>query len=123
MSCLYASDYGPPEPGFNPLADNGRLIKGFEDHAAVLARAANLGQLEAMQRVLRRNESITWCDQGYGWAEGDAVHILFAAILAFVVLPYAVFTLRARRRMQRAVSPVGLLSPSATLSTKASSDA
>jgi hypothetical protein len=40
-----------------------------------------------------------------------------------VVLPYAVFTLRARRRMQRAVSPVGLLSPSATLSTKASSDA
>ena len=123
MSCLYASDYGPPEPGFNPLADDGRLIKGFEDHAAVLARAANLGQLEAMQRVLRRNQSITWCDQGYGWVEGDAVHILFAAALAFVVLPYAVFTLRARRRMRRAVSPVRLLSPSATLSTKASSDA
>jgi hypothetical protein len=123
MSCLYASDYGPPEPGFDPLADNGRLIKGFEDHAAVLARAANLGQLEAMQRVLHRNESITWCDQGYGWAEGGAVHALFAAILALVVLPYAVLTLRARRRMQRAVSPVRLLPPSATLSTKASSDA
>jgi hypothetical protein len=123
MSCLYASDYGLPEPGFDPLADNGRLIKGFEDHAAVLARAANLGQLEAMQRVLHRNESITWCDQGYGWAEGGAVHALFAAILALVVLPYAVLTLRARRRMQRAVSPVRLLPPSATLSTKASSDA
>jgi hypothetical protein len=123
MSCLYASDYGPPEPGFNPLADNGRLIKGFEDHAAVLARAANLGQLEAMQRVLRRNENITWCDQGYGWVEGGAVHALFAVILAFVVLPYAVWTLRARRRTSRADPPRHASPPPATPYTKVSGDA
>ena len=97
MPCLYASDYGPPEPGFDPLADGGRLITGFEAHAAELGRATNLGQLEAMQRVLRRNDDITWCDQGYGWVEGGGVHALFAAILACVILPYAVWTLRARR--------------------------
>jgi hypothetical protein len=97
MSCLYASDYGPPEPGFDPLADGGRLIKGFEAHAVELGRATNLGQLEAMQRVLRRNEDIAWCDQGYGWVEGGAVHVLFVAIFAFVILPYAIWTLRTRR--------------------------
>ncbi len=97
MACLYASDYGPPEPGFDPLDDGGRLIAGFEAHAAALARAANPGQLAAMERALRRNEDITWCEQGYGWVESGAVHALFAAILAFVVLPYLVWRLRARR--------------------------
>jgi hypothetical protein len=94
MACLYASDYGPAEPGFAPLAGGGRLIKGFEAHSAQLARAANPGQLAAMQRVLRRGDEIVWCDQGYGWAESGAVHALFAAIAMFVILPYAVWRLR-----------------------------
>jgi hypothetical protein len=99
VSCLYASDYGPPEPGFDALAAGGRLIKGFEAHAAELARATNLGQLEAMERVLQRGEHVSWCDQGYGWVEGTAVHALFAAILVFVILPYAAWRLVVRLRL------------------------
>jgi hypothetical protein len=100
MSCLYASDYGPPETGFDALAGGGRFIKGFEVHATDLARATNLGQLEAMERALQRGEHVTWCDQGYGWVEGTAVHALFAAILAFVILPYAVWRLMARLQLR-----------------------
>jgi hypothetical protein len=107
VTCLYASDYGPPEPGFDPLAGDGRLIKGFETHSAQLARAANPGQLAAMQRVLRRGDEIVWCDQGYGWADSGPVHALFAAIALFVILPWAAWrfhsggenaVFRARRR-------------------------
>jgi len=39
MSCLFASDYGPPQPGFDPLALNGALIEGFEAHRGELAAA------------------------------------------------------------------------------------
>jgi hypothetical protein len=106
MSCLYASDYGSPETGFDPLADSGRLIKGFEAHTVALARATNPGQLEAMQRALRR-EDMTWCDPGYGWVEGGAVHALFAAIFVGVIVPYAVWVLRTRRR-ERTSGPAAL---------------
>ena len=96
MSCLYASDYGPVDPGFDPLADGGRLVRGFEAHAAVLARAQNLGQLQAMERQLQRGEPMAWCDQGYAWAEGSAMHAFLAAFMAFVVLPHAVKRLTPR---------------------------
>jgi hypothetical protein len=102
VSCLYASDYGPPEPGFDPLTDSGRLIKGFEAHSAQLARATNLGQLQAMERVLQRGGDISWCDQGYGWVDDTPVHALFAAIVAFVILPYAAWKLAARFRVRLA---------------------
>jgi hypothetical protein len=99
MACLYADDYGPPEPGFDALAQSGRLIQGFEAHAAVLSRATNLGQLEAMERALQRSDDVRWCDQSYSWADGAAVHVLFAAILALVILPYAARRLGARWRI------------------------
>ncbi|HLJ22123.1 MAG TPA: hypothetical protein VKU84_18090, partial [Stellaceae bacterium] len=83
MTCLYASDYGPADPAFDPLAGGGRLIAGFESHAAELARAQNLGQLQAMERQLQRGGDIAWCDQGYAWAEGPAVHAFLAGFMIF----------------------------------------
>ena len=90
MTCLYASDYGPADPGFDALADGGRLLRGFEAHASELARAQNLGQLEAMERQLQRGQSIVWCEQGYGWVQGPAVEGFLAGFTILVVLPYAV---------------------------------
>jgi hypothetical protein len=90
MNCLYASDYGPPDPGFDPLADGGRLLRGFEAHTPLLGRAQNLGQLEAMQRQLQRGQDIVWCDQGYGWVESPAVEGFLAGFTVLVVLPYAI---------------------------------
>jgi hypothetical protein len=100
MTYLYASDYGAAEPGFAPLRDSGALIKGFEAQAPQLAQARNLGQLQAMERVLARGETIRWCDQGYGWAEGAQFQALFAAILLASLL-YAAWRLRARRAARR----------------------
>jgi len=88
MSCLYPTDYGAPDPSFDPLAGNGRLIKGYESHAAALSRAQNLGQLQAMERRLAKSEAFTWCDNGYGWAYDQKVGDFFGAILAFVILPW-----------------------------------
>jgi hypothetical protein len=96
VSCLYISDYGPADPGFDPLVDGSRLLQGFEAHATELARAQNLGQLQAMERQLQRGERIVWCDQGYGWAEGPAVQVLLAAFMALVVLPHAIKRLTPR---------------------------
>jgi hypothetical protein len=107
VSCLYASDYGPPEPGFDPLSDGGRLIKGFEAHSAQLVRATNLGQLEAMERMLQRGQDIRWCDQGYGWVDDTPVHLLFAAIVVFVILPYATWKLGTRFRVRLTDLAVG----------------
>jgi hypothetical protein len=110
MTCLFASDYGPPEPGFDPLADGGVRIKGFEAHAAELASATNLGQLEAMERALHRGDRVAWCDPGYAWVDGAAVHMLFAAILAFVILPYFAWRLRLRPLFGRVALAVPRLS-------------
>jgi len=96
MSCLYASDYGPADPAFDPLADGGRLLQGFEGHTAELGNAQNLGQLQAMERQLHRGDSIAWCDQGYARVEAPAVHAFLAGFLAFVALPYAVRRLTPR---------------------------
>ena len=90
MRCLYASDYGPAEPGFDALAEGGRLLRGYEAHAAELARAQNLGQLQAMERQLQRGDAIAWCDQGYSWAEGSAVYAFLAGFMILVVIPYAI---------------------------------
>jgi len=90
MTCLYASDYGPAEPTFDPLAGGGRLLRGFESHQSELAKAQNPGQLQAMERQLLRGGSIAWCDQGYAWAEGPAVEGFLVGFTMLVVLPYAV---------------------------------
>ena len=89
-SCLYTTDYGPPDPGFDPAADGGKLIKGFEGHATELSRAQNLGQLRAMERKLAKGETFTWCDNGYGWTYDQKVGDFFGAVLAFVILPWLV---------------------------------
>jgi hypothetical protein len=88
MHCLYRSDYGTPDPGFNPAAGGGVLLSGFEDHRAVLLRAQNLGQFEAMKRQLLRGEQIQWCDQGYGWVDQPRIDGFFAAVLILVVAPW-----------------------------------
>jgi hypothetical protein len=88
MSCLYSTDYGPPDPGFDASADGGRLMQGFETHAGVLARAQNLGQLQAMERKLAKGEKVAWCDNGYGWVYDQKVGDFFGAIIAFVILPW-----------------------------------
>jgi hypothetical protein len=95
VSCLYLSDYGPPEPGFDPSANGGRLLAGFEGQSAQLGRATNLAQLEAMERQLQRGQNITWCDQGYGWVYGSGVEAFFSVIMIAAILPYAAW--RARR--------------------------
>jgi hypothetical protein len=90
MSCLYTTDYGAPDPGFDALADHGRLIKGFESHRAALTRAQNLGQLQAMERKFAKGDSVAWCDNGYGWVYDAKVGDFFGAIVAFVILPWLV---------------------------------
>jgi hypothetical protein len=115
MPCLYPSDYGPPEPGFNPSAEGGRLLAGFEAHAQELSHATNLAQLEAMERHLQRGQDIVWCDQGYGWTYSTPVEGLFGAILFCVILPYAVWRTRKRFAGRRAGAlrtgaPAGFLS-------------
>lgn len=93
MLCLYASDYGPPNPAFDPLVDGGRLLQGFEAHVSELAKAQNLGQLEAMERQVQRGQDILWCEQGYTWVYGRDVDYFFAAFAVLVILPYVVLRL------------------------------
>ncbi len=88
MSCLYSSDYGPPDPAFDPRAVGGGLAKGFENHARELDQARNLGQFQAIERKLARGETVTWCDNGYGWVYDQKVDNFFGAIIAFVILPW-----------------------------------
>jgi hypothetical protein len=91
MLCLYASDYGPADPVFDPLVDGGRLLRGFEAHASTLAKAQNLGQLEAMERQLQRGQDILWCEQGYSWVYDRNVDYFFAVLATLVIFPYFVF--------------------------------
>jgi hypothetical protein len=90
MSCLFASDYGPPQPGFDPLGGDGQLIRGFEMHRRDLAAARNPGQLRAMERAYAKGETVTWCDNGYGWTYDHKVGDFFGAVVAFVILPWLV---------------------------------
>ena len=88
MRCLYRDDYGPPDPSFDPGADAGAFLRGFEVHRAELMLAQNAGQLAAMQRQLARGESILWCEQGYGWVSGPRVDLTLAALGIAVLLTY-----------------------------------
>ncbi len=56
----------------------------------MLATARNLGQLQAMERKLAKDEAITWCDNGYAWVYDWKVNDFFGAIVAFVILPWLV---------------------------------
>ncbi|HZB93040.1 MAG TPA: hypothetical protein VE397_16455 [Stellaceae bacterium] len=103
MQCLYRSDYGAPDPGFDPLAGHSALIAGFEAQKAVLAQAQNRGQLEAMERKLARSQPIVWCDQGYGWTENPAITTFFYVILVALILPWLV--LRVLPRLYRRIAP------------------
>ena len=107
MSCLYASDYGAPDPGFDPLAQGGALLRGFEAHASELAQARNLGQLEAMKRQIRRGEHVLWCDQGYGWVYDRPLDYLFEIMVIAVIIPYFAMRLLQRFRPRPARAAAG----------------
>jgi hypothetical protein len=54
MPCLYASDYGPPEPGFDPLVGSGRLIKGLEERRQTDDRRGHVR--DNAERALERSD-------------------------------------------------------------------
>ena len=101
MQCLYKSDYGPADPGFDPFAGHGEMLKGFEAQVYVLAQAQNRGQLEAMKRQLARGETVQWCDQGYGWTYASETNGFFYAILAVLILPWLALRVLPRLRRSR----------------------
>lgn len=97
LRCLYASDYGPPDPGFDPLLAS-RSSFGAEfaqAHRTELATAHNADALQAVRRKIDRGESFVWCDQGYGWTHDPPVEAFFVIVTA-VVLPYALIRLMRR---------------------------
>lgn len=113
MTCLFPSDYGPPQPGFDPLAGHGRLIQGFDSHRAQLMTAQNLDQLQAMERKFAKGETVAWCDNGYQWVYDQKVGDFFGAIIAFVIIPWLLLrvapALAARMGLK---APSGKQSPS-----------
>jgi hypothetical protein len=96
--CLYRSDYGPSDPSFDPVANGGAQVPGFETHAAALATAQNLGQLKAVKREIQRGEAVAWCDQGYAWTRSAAVESGAVIIVVGLILPYAVAWATAKLR-------------------------
>ncbi len=106
MQCLYKSDYGPIDPGFDPFAGHGRLLSGYEAHVRALSQAQNLGQLEAMERKLQKGEPILWCDQGYGWVYQPEVAGFFEFVLPLLILPWIILRVlpRLKRRASAAVA-------------------
>jgi hypothetical protein len=87
MLCLYHSDYGPPDPAFNPAANGGAVLRGFESPVSDLVRARNRGELDAMIRQLRHGREIQWCDQGYGWTYQKPINDMFEIIVIAVIVP------------------------------------
>lgn len=88
-TCLYHGDYGAADPAFvasRSPADAQRLRQG----------ARNAREALAIQRQDLRGEKVVWCDQGYAWAEQDAVHWLLIAAFVFVALPYLALRLAGR---------------------------
>ena len=90
MVCLYHGDYGPADPAFT-IAEHSWTVG-----ANRLAGACNAAEAAAIQRHVLHGETVSWCDQGYAWAEQDAVGWFYAAALLFVVLPYLVRKVRRR---------------------------
>jgi hypothetical protein len=120
MNCLFATDYGPADPAFDPFVENGRLLEGFESHRQELATARNFAELRAMERQLGRGQEVAWCAQGYGWAYQPAVGDFITAAMVAVVLPCIVFRLLPRRRGARrgraAVATAARLDPAPEIS-------
>jgi len=99
MVCLYHSDYGPADPAFNVGAATRQFgVRGSAVDATLLKDARNIGEVEAIQRHLLRGESISWCDQGYAWAEQDAVSWFYLGVFLFVVFPYLIFKIKAQAK-------------------------
>jgi hypothetical protein len=96
MICLYHGDYGPADPAFHLGAAAHLGARGWAVDATLFKGARNIGEAEAVQRHLIRGESVSWCDQGYAWAEQDAVSWFYLAALLFVVLPYLIFKIKTR---------------------------
>jgi hypothetical protein len=98
MVCLFHGDYGSADPAFKldfaATADG----RGWRVDARLLKDARNVGEAEAIERHLVRGESVSWCDQGYAWAEQDAIGWFYAAAFLFVVLPYLLFKIKARAK-------------------------
>jgi 4-amino-4-deoxy-L-arabinose transferase-like glycosyltransferase len=99
MVCLYHGDYGPADPTFDLGSASHFGMRGWVVDATLLKNARNIGEAEAIQRHLIRGESVSWCDQGYAWAEQDAVSWFYLAALLFVVLPYLIFRIKARAKI------------------------
>lgn len=98
MVCLYHGDYGPGDPAFDPSSGSSFNVRGWSVDASVLKDARNVGEAEAIQRHLLRGEPVSWCDQGYAWAEQDAVGLFYIAAFLFLVLPYVIMKSRAWRK-------------------------
>ena len=98
MVCLYHGDYGPADPAFDLGSGSHFGVRGWIVDAALLKDARNIGETEAIERHLIRGESVSWCDQGYAWAEQDAVSWFYAAAFLFVVLPYLIFKIKERAK-------------------------
>jgi hypothetical protein len=98
-SCLYRSDYGPPQVGFDPVAV--ARAEGYARHVDVFAAAKNPAQFEAVKRQLDRGEAVLWCDQGYGWVYNPAIEAGFIAVVIFLVFPVAILRASAKRAGNR----------------------
>jgi hypothetical protein len=105
MVCLYHGDYGPADPAFDVGTASPFGARGWVVDGALLKGARNVGEAEAIQRHLIRGESVSWCDQGYAWAEQDALSWFYLAALLFVVLPYLILKIKARAQGGSAASP------------------
>jgi hypothetical protein len=98
MVCLYHGDYGPGDPAFDLGYGSPLGVRGWYVDASLLKGARNVGEAEAIQRHLLRGEQVSWCEQGYAWAEQDAIGWLYIAAFLFVVLPYVIMKIRAWKK-------------------------
>jgi hypothetical protein len=99
MVCLYHGDYGPADPAFASEAATHFGGRGWAVDATLLKDTRNLGEAEAIERHLIRRETVSWCDQGYAWAEQDALSWFYIAAIVFVVLPYLIFRIKTRAKI------------------------
>ena len=102
MRCLYRSDYGPADPGFNAQGSAQRLAKDYPAYTNVLATAENSRQMDAILRRLAHGDSVAWCETGYGWVETPAFENGFTLAALFILLPVACWRLVLWMRRRRA---------------------
>jgi len=101
MKCLYRSDFGPADPGFDAGAAAQSLAKSFPAYTGVLATAQNPRQLEALLNRLDHGDSVAWCETGSALGLHPQGTDGFAAAATFILLPVACWalTLWLRRRV------------------------